>query len=145
MNHTAQPPEGRLASANVLMRLGPAAQRRLAVVLSDVFAEPRDVSLAVADFLDSYLRRVPFQAAIGLRAAIWAITWLPVVFVGVPLPADRLSPSTREKYLERWAHSKLYLLREAFYLLKAISLMGWGAHPAVRERMGLGPMAAERA
>jgi hypothetical protein len=126
------------------MQLGPAAQRRLAVVLSDVFAEPRDVSLAVAGFLDSYIRRVPFQAALGLRAAIWAITWLPVLFVGVPLPADRLSPSTRERYLQRWAHSKLYFLREAFYLLKAISLMGWGAHPAVRERMGLGPMAAER-
>lgn len=126
------------------MRLGPAAQRRLAIVLSDVFAEPRDVSLAVADFLDGYIRRVPFQAALGLRAAIWAITWLPVLFVGIPLPADMLPPSARQRYLERWAHSKVYLLREAFYLLKAIALMGWGAQTTVRERLGLGPLAVER-
>jgi hypothetical protein len=126
------------------MQLGPAAQRRLAVVLADVFAEPDEVSLAVAAFLDSYLRRVPFQAALGLRAVIWAITWLPVVFVGIPLPAHRLSPAARARYLDRWASSKLYFLREGFYLLKAIALMGWGAQPVVRERLGLGPMAADR-
>jgi hypothetical protein len=127
------------------MQLGPAAQRRLAVVLADIFAEPEDVSLAVAAFLDGYIRRVPFQAAIGLRAVIWAITWLPVAFVGIPLPVNLLSPQARARYIDRWASSKLYFLREGFYLLKAIALMGWGAQPRVRERLGLGPMAAEPA
>jgi hypothetical protein len=127
------------------MQLGPAAQRRLAVVLADIFAEPEDVSLAVAAFLDGYIRRVPFQAAIGLRAVIWAITWLPVAFVGIPLPVNLLSPQARARYIDRWASSKLYFLREGFYLLKAIALMGWGAQPSVRERLGLGPMAAEPA
>jgi hypothetical protein len=124
------------------MRLGPGAQRRLAVVLADVFAEPQEVTRAVAAFLDDYIRRVPFQAALGLRAAIWAITWLPLLFVGIPLTANRLSPGARARYLERWASSKVYFLREGFYLLKAIALMGWGAQPVVRERLGLGPMAA---
>jgi hypothetical protein len=124
------------------MRLGPGAQRRLAVVLADVFAEPEDVALAVAGFLDGYLRRVPFQAAFGLRAVIWAITWLPLLFLGLPLTANRLSPGARARYIDRWASSKIYLLREGFYLLKAIALMGWGAQPTVRERLGLGPMAA---
>jgi hypothetical protein len=124
------------------MRLGPGAQRRIAVALADVFGEPEDVALAVADFLDRYLQRVPFQAAIGLRAVVWAITWLPVLFVGIPLPVSALSPAARARYLERWAGSSLYFLREGFYLLKAISLMGWGAQPQVRARLGLGPMAA---
>ncbi|MGD0528250.1 MAG: hypothetical protein ABSE49_24155 [Polyangiaceae bacterium] len=125
--------------------LGEGAQRRIAVVLADVLDEPLAVALAVAAFLDGYLRRVPFQAALGLRVVTWAITWLPLFFVGVPLPAHRLSKETRLRYVERWAHARFYLLREGFYLLKAIALMGWGAHPDVRARLGLGPMAAERA
>jgi hypothetical protein len=126
------------------MGLGPAAQRRIAVVLADMLGEPLDVALAVAAFLDAYLRRVPFEAALGLRVVVWAITWLPLLFVGVPLPVDALSPERRLAYVTRWSESRLYFMREGFYLLKAISLMGWGAQPAVRARLGLGPMAAVR-
>jgi hypothetical protein len=123
------------------MRLGPGAQRRIAVVLADVFGESDDIARALAGFLDGYLQRVPLQAAFGLRAVVWAITWLPLLLVGVPLPANALSPATRARYLERWAGSQVYFMREGFYLLKAIALMGWGAQPQVRARLGLGPMA----
>jgi hypothetical protein len=75
---------------------------------------------------------------------VWAITWLPIAFVGVPLPAHLLSREVRLRYVQRWAGARTYFLREGFYLLKAIALMGWGAQPAVRERLGLGPMAAAR-
>jgi hypothetical protein len=131
--------------ASDLVRLGPSAQRRLAVVLADVFGEPEPVALEVASFLDGYLGRVPLQAALGLRVVVWAITWLPIVFIGVPLTVNRLSPAARARYLARWSSSKVYFLREGFYLLKAISLMGWGAQPEVRARLGLPPVAAERA
>jgi hypothetical protein len=127
------------------MGLAPHAQRRIAVVLADVLGEPREVALGVARFLDGYLRRVPLQAAIGLRLVIWAVTWLPVVFVGVPLPADRLSQAARLRLIDRWSRARIYFVREGFYLLKAIALMGWGADARVRERLGLGPLAAERA
>jgi hypothetical protein len=126
------------------MGLGEGAQRRIAIVLADVFDEPPDVARAVAAFLDAYLRQVPFQAALGLRVVTWAITWLPIVFIGVPLPASMLSKAARARYIERWAHARVYFLREGFYLLKAIALMGWGAQPSVRERLGVGPMAAAR-
>lgn len=126
------------------MGLGPAAQRRIAVVLADVLGEPMDVALAVASFLDGYLRRVPFEAALGLRAVVWAITWLPLLFVGVPVPAHMLSPEKRATYVARWSDSRVYVLREGFYLLKAIALMGWAAQPVVRARLELGPMAAVR-
>ncbi len=127
------------------MGLGPDAQRRIAVVLADVFGESPDVALAVAAFLDGYLRRVPRPSAIGLRLAVWALTWMPLLFIGVPLPVDALSPAARARYLDRWASARTYFVREAFYLLKAIALMGWGAQPDVRARLGLGPLAAERA
>jgi hypothetical protein len=127
-----------------LLGLGEGAQRRIAVVLADVFGEPLDVALAVAAFLDRYLRQVPLQAALGLRVVVWAITWLPILFVGVPLPAHMLSKEMRLRYVQRWSTSRVYFLREGFYLLKAIALMGWGDHPDVRARLGLGPMAAVR-
>jgi hypothetical protein len=126
------------------MRLGEGAERRIAVVLADALGEPLDVGVAIARFLDAYLGRVPFQAAIGLRAVIWAVTWLPLFFVGIPVSANRLSRQTRLRYLERWGSSHVYLLREGFYLLKAIALMGWAGHPDVRARLGIGPLAASR-
>src|SRR6516164_9323241 len=109
------------------MGLDESAQHRLAIVLADVLGEPIDVARDVAAFLDRYLRRVPFQAALGLRVVVWAILWLPLLFVGIPLPADALSTGARSRYIRRWADSRIYFLREGFYLLKAIALMGWGA------------------
>ncbi len=126
------------------MGLGEGAQRRIAVVLAQMFDEPIEVALEVASFLDGYLSRVPARAALGLRVMVWAVTWMPVVVVGVPLPADALSPAKRARYLDAWAGSRVYILREGFYLLKAIALMGWGANEAVRARLGVGPMAAVR-
>ncbi len=126
------------------MGLGRIAQGRIAVVLADVFGESAEVAAAIAAFLDGYLRSVPFRAALGLRAVVWAITWLPIAFVGVPLPASALSPAARRRYLERWARCGVYELREGFYLLKAIALLGWGAQDAVRARIGVGPLAAPR-
>jgi hypothetical protein len=137
--------DGGYETVHDALGLGEGAQRRIAVVLADLFGEPIDVARAIASFLDGYLRRVPLQAALGLRVVVWAITWLPLFFVGVPLPAHRLAPATRARYLARWADSRVYFLREGFYLLKAIALMGWGAHPSVRDRLGVGPMAASAA
>jgi hypothetical protein len=117
--------------------LGEGARARLAIVLADVFGESADVANDVAKFMDGYLRDAPALAAFGLRAAIWAILWLPILFVGRPLPVDALAPATRAKYLLRWSDSHLYLVREAFYLVKAIALFGWGAHPIVRARFAM--------
>ena len=117
--------------------LGEGARARLAVVLADVFGESPEVARDVAQFMGGYLRDAPALAALGLRAAIWAILWLPIVFVGRPLPVDALAPETRAKYLLRWSDSHVYLVREAFYLVKAIALFGWGAHPVVRARFAM--------
>jgi hypothetical protein len=120
--------------------LGEGARRRIAVVLADVLGEPPEIALAVASFLDGYLRRVPFEAALGLRVVVWAVTWLPILFVGVPLPAHLLPAPTRRRYIELWSGSRVYWLREGFYLLKAVALLGWGSQPSVRQRLGIGAL-----
>lgn len=128
----------------IVIGLGEGAQRRLAVLLGDMFGEDERVSADVAAFVDAYLRRAPLMAAVGLRVAIWAMIWLPIAFIGKPAPAHALDAATRRRYLETWTESRVYWIREAFYLVKAIALMGWGAHDVVRTRMGLPPVAAER-
>jgi hypothetical protein len=128
----------------IVLGLGAGAQRRLAVLLGDMFGEDGAVSSDVARFVDGYLRQAPFIAALGLRAAVWAMVWLPLLFVARPLPASDLDAPTRVRYLAAWSGSRVYWIREAFYLVKAIALMGWGAHTTVRTRLGLPPVAAAR-
>jgi hypothetical protein len=124
------------------MGLSAGAQERLAVLLADLLGEPMDIAREVAAFLDAYLRRVPFQAAVALRVVIWAIAWLPLFFIARLGPAHVLPPGLRARYLAAWSQSHIYLVREGFFLFKAIALMGWGSIERVRERLGVEPLRA---
>jgi hypothetical protein len=124
------------------MTLGPGAQRRLVPVLGTMLGEPEPLAADVAAFFAEYLRRAPLLAAFGLRVMVWALTWLPLVFVGRPLPASALAPTTRERYLARWVDSHSYYVREGFFLVKMVALLGWGAHPEIRARFAMPPCAA---
>jgi hypothetical protein len=123
---------------------GPPAQRRLSVLLGTLLGEPDDIASDVAAFIAAYLRRAPRLTSVGLRFALWALMWMPLLFVGRPAPVSALPPHVRARYLGRWADSRVYWVREAFFLFKAVALLGWGAHPAVRARLGMPPVAALR-
>jgi hypothetical protein len=127
------------------MRLGPGAQKRLASLLGGMLGEPDDIAADIAAFFSEYLARVPFLAAIGLRLMIWALMWLPIVFVGRPVAASSLPSDLRDRYLSRWTEAHSYYLREGFFLVKTVALLGWGAHPAVRARFGMPNVAVEPA
>ncbi|AKT43662.1 hypothetical protein [Chondromyces crocatus] len=120
-----------------MVGLGPGAERRLGVVLGAMLGEPEPIARDVAAFFRDYLARAPLLAAVGLRFMVWALLWLPIVFVGRPVPASALSPALRARYLERWAGARSYLVREGFFLVKTVALFGWGAHPVVRARFGM--------
>jgi hypothetical protein len=124
------------------MKLGEGAQRRLATLLGGMLGEPDELATDIAAFFTQYLERVPFLTAIGLRLMLWALMWLPLVFVGRPAPASALPPPLLRRYLARWAHAHNYYLREGFFLVKTVALLGWGAHPAVRARFAMPPVAA---
>lgn len=119
------------------MRLGAGAQKRLASLLGGMLGEPDEIATDIAAFFSEYLARVPFLAAIGLRLMVWALMWLPIVFVGRPVAASALSPAARDRYLSRWSAAHSYYLREGFFLVKTVALLGWGAHPTVRARFGM--------
>jgi hypothetical protein len=126
------------------MALAHGARRRLAILLGTMLGEGDDIATDVATYFDQYLGRVPRLAAFGLRLMLWALVWLPIVFVGRPVPASALSPEMRERYMSRWVHSPIYYVREGFFLVKTVALLGWGAHPAVRARFAMPPVAAPR-
>jgi hypothetical protein len=123
------------------MKLGPGAQKRLAILLGGMLGEPDAIATDVAAFFAEYLRRVPFLAAFGLRLMVWALLWLPIVFIGRPVAASSLAPDVRDRYLSRWTESHIYYLREGFFLVKTVALLGWGAHPVVRARFAMPPVA----
>jgi hypothetical protein len=107
-----------------------------------MLGESDTISNDVAAFFVAYLQRVPFLTAFGLRLMLWALMWLPIVFIGRPMAASSLASDARERYLARWTHSHNYYVREGFFLVKTVALLGWGAHPAVRARFSMPPVAA---
>jgi hypothetical protein len=127
------------------MRLDSDAEQRLALLLSGMLGESEVVGREVAAFFSEYLDRVPFLAAFGLRAMVFALMWSPILFIGRALPASALTPEDRERYLDRWVHSKSYYVREGFFLVKTVALLGWGAHPEVRARFAMPPVAVPHA
>ncbi len=123
------------------MTLGSGTERRLAILLGGMLGESDAIATDVAAFFSRYLQRVPFLAAFGLRFMVWALMWFPIVFVGRPVAASSLSPEVRSRYLARWTESPVYYVREGFFLVKTVALLGWGAHPDVRARYAMPPVA----
>jgi hypothetical protein len=123
------------------MALGDAARARLAVVLETMLGEEPGISRDVAAYFDSYLAHVPALTRFGLRAMVWALLWLPILFVARLGPASDLPVDVRERYMDKWAHSGSYYVREGFFLVKTVALLGWGAHPDVRARFAMPPVA----
>lgn len=91
--------------------------------------------------LDGFLRRMKHDADwlywLGLvaGAVVFAIT--PILTVYVPLPAFLLGKGLREKHADRILSTRIYLLRQAVYLVRLSAGMCWGADPKVRERFAL--------
>jgi hypothetical protein len=124
------------------MALGEAARTRLAIVLETMLGEEAPIARDVAAYFDQYLASVPPLTRFGLRLMVWALLWLPLVFVGRPTVASDLPVALRERYMDKWVHSGNYYIREGFFLVKTVALLGWGAHPTVRARFGMPPVAA---
>lgn len=85
-------------------------------------------------FLQKLRAETTLLTWIGLcaGAVLWLIT--PLLTIGVPLPALLLSEDQRDRHINALASTNIYLLRQAFFLLKMYACMCWGQHAAVRSR-----------
>ena len=76
-------------------------------------------------------------------AGALAYHFSPALTIKVPLPAFLLPASLADKHANRVATTDIYLLRQAILLVKLPAGMLWGAHPAVRSKLGLEPLEAD--
>ena len=97
--------------------------------------------------VDAFLRRLRAEAdplywlGLVVGAMVFAIT--PLVTVGLPLPAFLLPGKLLERHAERLMTHRIYLLRQAVFLVRLSAGMCWGADPAVRSRLALAPYPAD--
>jgi fumarate reductase subunit D len=106
---------------------------------------PRTDALAgIADTdLDGFLRRMRkdadplFWLGLVTGAVVFAIT--PVLTVGIPLPAFLLPRKLLERHAERLVVHRIYVVRQAVFLLRLSAGMCWGSDPAVRAHFALTP------
>jgi fumarate reductase subunit D len=91
--------------------------------------------------LDGFLRRLHREAeprfwlGVVVGAVVFAIT--PIVTVWLPLPAFLLPKTLLERHSERILAHRIYLLRQAVFLLRLSAGMCWGADTAVRATFAL--------
>lgn len=73
---------------------------------------------------------------LGWRAALFLAAWASPALIGRLPPLERLSVDDREAALEAMGKSRVYLIRQVFLLLKAVTSFGYGSTKAVRRAVG---------
>lgn len=93
--------------------------------------------------LDGFLRRMRAESdgmywlGLVLGAFVFAVT--PVLTVFVPLPAFFLPRGLLSRHSEKLMGTRIYVLRQAVFLVRLSAGMCWGADPAVRAKFALAP------
>jgi|HubBroStandDraft_5_1064220.scaffolds.fasta_scaffold343000_2 hypothetical protein len=86
-------------------------------------------------FLGQVMRVVPFQAALGLRLAVWLVALAPLFVLGRLRTIAGLSPADREKVVTRLVASRAYAIRSLVLILKTMGALLYAGDDAVRARM----------
>ena len=92
-------------------------------------------------FLERFRREASPLLWLGVVAGAVLFHVTPIFTVHVPLPAFLLSDRLADRHAERIANSPIYLVRQSIFLVKLAAGFRWGAHPDVRARFALPPLA----
>jgi fumarate reductase subunit D len=93
--------------------------------------------------LDGFLRKMKRDAdplywlGLAVGAVVFAVS--PLLTVYLPVPAFFLPHGLLEKHCERILSSRIYLLRQAVFLVRLSAGMCWGADEKVRALFALAP------
>ncbi len=133
-----------------LLDARPLAPRRRAVIWLIKFAMrtmmPRSDALpGIADTdLDGFLRKMKrdadplFWLGLAVGAVVFAVS--PLLTVYLPLPAFLLPRALLAKHSDRILSSRIYVLRQAVFLVRLSAGMCWGADERVRAKFALAPL-----
>lgn len=89
----------------------------------------------VSGYLADVMASLPFKPALGLRAAIWIVTWAPLFVLGRVATLASLSQADRERVVASLLVSSSYGLRSLVTLLKAFGALLYAGDDRVRARI----------
>jgi hypothetical protein len=92
-------------------------------------------AMDVRGFLSEVLSCVPFQAALGLRVAIWLVALAPLFVIGRFKTISGLTQPDRERVVAALVGHRSYTLRSLTLILKTMGALLWAGDDAVRARM----------
>jgi len=94
----------------------------------------RDLDLR--EFWILFERHAPPLVRIGLRAATWFLTFLPLFSRGCRRPFFRLDPDSRDRFLNAASSSRFYIVRQLVMTVKTFAAFAYFCDPEVRRRYG---------
>lgn len=94
-------------------------------------------------FVRDFRRDASAMLLLGMYAGLVLFVLTPVLTVYVPLPSFLLPRALLDRHASRAATFPFYPLRSLILVLKLVAGLCWGAHPLVRERLGLPPLPAD--
>jgi len=106
-----------------------------------IFPGSRDAGLTdiramdLRGFLAQVMATVPFQAALGLRLAVWIVALAPLFVLRRFATIAGLDQAGREKVIEKLLANRSYAVRSLVMILKTIGALLYAGDDAVRARM----------
>lgn len=125
------------------MKLSRFEDRQAVAAMAAIFpgsteAGLRDIrAMDVTGFLRQVMHCVPFQAAFGLRAAVWLVAFAPLFVLGRLATLAGLSVADRERVVQVLATSRSYVVRSLVMILKTMGALLYAGDDAVRARMAI--------
>ncbi len=92
------------------------------------------------EYLPRYRRETPWLIWLGTMAGTLLFHLTPFMTVYVPLPAFLLPSKLQDRHAMRIMTTRVYLLRQAVFLVKLCAGLCWGVDPEVRRRFALAPL-----
>lgn len=102
-------------------------------------ATPGLVAVNLATFQTRLDRAAPPLLRLGLRAATWILTWLPLLLPTFFRPFFGLSDDDRDRFLTLMAASDVFLLRQLAATVKVIACFALFADTDARAALGVQP------
>src|SRR5215470_16373702 len=95
---------------------------------------PGVADTGIEDFLRRYRRESSRLIWSGLVFGALVFTATPLFTIGVPLPSFLLPRRALDRHAHAVAGIRVYVMRQAIFLVKMVAALCWGAHPEVRRR-----------
>ncbi|MBI5524984.1 MAG: hypothetical protein HY897_01475 [Deltaproteobacteria bacterium] len=89
------------------------------------------------EFWAIYDTHAPPLVRIGLRAATWFLTFLPLFVSGCRKPFFRLDADRRDRFLRAASSSRFYLVRQLMMTVKTFAAFGYFSNGVVRGLFGI--------